>query len=111
MCIGWLTCISQSLRPHFLCRSTTGNTSADRQMPIALVVSTNFKKENTMTDEEMIEAIKKVKGISGMTLNERLYVTGLMTEFDKSKKSDKEKAKRILELLGLDRLSIDKIVK
>jgi hypothetical protein len=39
MFIGWLTCISRSLLPHFLCRSTTGNTSADRQMPIALAVS------------------------------------------------------------------------
>lgn len=64
-----------------------------------------------MTEEEIIAAIKMVKGISGMTVNERLYVTGLMPEFDKSKKSDKEKAKRILELLGVDRLSIDKIVK
>ena len=64
-----------------------------------------------MTEEEIIAAIKMVKGINGMTVNERLYVTGLMPEFDKSKKSDKEKAKRILELLGVDRLSIDKIVK
>ena len=64
-----------------------------------------------MTEVEIIEAIKKVKGIPGMTVNERLFATGLMPEFDKSKKSDKEKAKRILELLGVDRPSIDKIVK
>lgn len=64
-----------------------------------------------MTEEEIIEAIKKVNGISGMTVNERLYVTGLMPEFDKCRKSDKEKAKRILELLRVDKPSIDKIVK
>ena len=64
-----------------------------------------------MTEEEILDAIKKVKGISGMTVNERLYVTGLMPEFDKCKKSDKEKAKWILELLQVDGLSIDKIVK
>jgi len=64
-----------------------------------------------MTEEEMIAAIKKVNGISGMTVNERLYVTGLMPEFDKCRKSDKEKAKRILELLRVDKPSIDKIVK
>ena len=64
-----------------------------------------------MTEEEIIEAIRKVNGISGMTVNERLYVTGLMPEFDKSRKIDKEKAKTILELLRVDRNSIDKIVK
>jgi len=46
-----------------------------------------------------------------MNVNDRIYVTELMKEFDKCLKSDKEKAKRILELLQVDRLSIDKIVK
>lgn len=64
-----------------------------------------------MTEDEMIEAIKKLNGISGMTVNERLYVTGLMPEFDKSRKSDKEKAKRILELLRVDSVSIDAILR
>lgn len=64
-----------------------------------------------MTDEKIIEVINKVDGIRGMTVNERLYVTGLMKEFDKSLKSNKEKAKRILELLHVDKPSIDKIVK
>ena len=64
-----------------------------------------------MTEDEIIEAIKKVNGISGMTVNERLYVTGLMPEFDKYRKSDKEKAKRILELLRVDSVSIDAILK
>jgi len=64
-----------------------------------------------MTEEEMIEAIKKVNGISGMTVNERLYVTGLMPEFDKYRKTDKEKAKRILELLHVDIVSIDAILR
>ena len=38
MRIGWLTCIPAVLRPHFLCRFTTGNSPANRQMPIASVV-------------------------------------------------------------------------
>ena len=63
-----------------------------------------------MTEEEIIKAIKKVNGISGMTVNERLYVTGLMPEFDKCRESDKEKAKRILELLRIDKSSIDRII-
>ncbi len=64
-----------------------------------------------MTDEKIIEAINKVDRLGGMTVNERLHVTGLMKEFDKSLKSDKEKAKRILELLQVDKVSVDAIIK
>ena len=45
-----------------------------------------------------------------MTVNERLYVCGLMDEFDKALIADKTKAKKILELLGVDKPSIEKIV-
>jgi cellulose synthase/poly-beta-1,6-N-acetylglucosamine synthase-like glycosyltransferase len=56
---------------------------------------------NNMSDEEIKEAVSKVEGLSGMTVNERLWVSGLMDEFDKAKKKDKDKAMRILELLKL----------
>ena len=45
-----------------------------------------------------------------MTVNERLFVCGLMREFDKALISDKGKTKKILELLGVDKQSIEKIV-
>jgi hypothetical protein len=45
-----------------------------------------------------------------MTVNERLYVCGLMDESDKELIVDKDKAKKILELLGIDKPSIEKIV-
>jgi hypothetical protein len=64
-----------------------------------------------MTEEKIIDAINKVDGFGGMTVNERLYVTGLLKEFDKSLKSDREKAKKILELLKVDRVSIDAILR
>ena len=64
-----------------------------------------------MTDEEMIDAVKKVDGLEGMTVNERLFVSGLMDEFDKARKTDKTKARRILELLQVDEPSIDKIIR
>ena len=64
-----------------------------------------------MTDEEMIKAVEQVDGIVGMTVNERLYESGLMKEFDKALKVDKVKARRILELLKVDRPSIENIVK
>lgn len=65
------------------------------------------EKKNKMTEKKIIAAINKIDGLGGMTVNERLYVTGLLKEFDKSLKSDKEKAKRILELLQVDGVSID----
>jgi len=64
-----------------------------------------------MTDEKIKNAISKVDELGGMTVNERLYVTGLLDLFDKSLKNDKNKAKRILEMLNVDKGSIDKIVK
>lgn len=64
-----------------------------------------------MTEEEINDRISKVEGINGMTVNERLFVSGLMDKYDKLKWSDKPKAKRILELLGVDEPSVNKIVK
>ena len=63
-----------------------------------------------MSEQEIIKAISKVEGIGGMTVNERLYVCGLMDEFDNALIKDKNKEKKILELLGVDKPSIDKIV-
>ena len=45
-----------------------------------------------------------------MTVNERLYACGLIDEFDKAQIDDKDKAKKILKLLGVDKPSIEKIV-
>ena len=45
MFIGWLTCTQRVLRPHSLCRFTTANAPANRQMPIASVVSGKCKKK------------------------------------------------------------------
>ena len=45
MFIGWLTCIPAVLLPHSLCRSTTANAPANRQMHIASVVMRHSKKK------------------------------------------------------------------
>lgn len=63
-----------------------------------------------MTKEEILEKVKKVKGLGGMTTNERLYLTGLMDTFDKAKRRDKKLAQFILESIGVDKPSIDKIL-
>ena len=45
-----------------------------------------------------------------MTVNERLYTSGLMDEFDTSRQSNKRRAMEILQDLNVDDLSIDKIL-
>jgi hypothetical protein len=59
-----------------------------------------------VTDSWTVEKINKIEGIGGMTVNERLYVSGLMDEFDKCKIHDKTRAKQILRWLRVDEPSI-----
>ncbi|PPK95801.1 hypothetical protein LY01_01394 [Nonlabens xylanidelens] len=63
-----------------------------------------------MTLETIYEKASGIIGIDGMTVNERLYVSGLMDIFDQAKKNDKDLAKTILKALKVDLKSIDKIV-
>lgn len=49
--------------------------------------------------------------LSAMTVNERLFVTGLIDEFDKVKKKDKKRATEILQEIYVDSKSIQKILK
>jgi hypothetical protein len=63
-----------------------------------------------MTEQEIIIEINKVEGLGGMTVNERLFACGLMDEFDEALINDKNKARKILELLRVDNPSIEKIV-
>ena len=64
-----------------------------------------------MTKEEIYEKANSVIGIQGMTGNERLCESGLLDEFDKAKKKDKDKARTILKALKFDELSISRIIK
>jgi hypothetical protein len=50
------------------------------------------------------------RSYAGMTVNERLWESGLMKEFDQVKKSNKQRAIEILQQLGVDKLSIHKIL-
>lgn len=64
-----------------------------------------------MTKDEIYNKANSVVGLGGMTVNERLYVSGLMDLFDKVKKKDKDLAKTILEAIRVDQPSIKKILK
>ena len=69
-----------------------------------------FSKLTMMTKEDILVKVKKVDGLGGMTVNERLYVTGLIDTFDKAKEKDKELARYILKAIKVDKPSIDKIL-
>jgi hypothetical protein len=64
-----------------------------------------------MTDSEIIQAVERAGELRGMTVNERLFNTGLMEEFDFAKKYNKPKARRILQLIGVDEPSINEIMR
>jgi hypothetical protein len=61
--------------------------------------------------KRVMDGTSKMVGIQGMTVNERLYASGLMELFDEIKKTNKEYAQYILKSLKVDKESIEKILK
>ncbi len=66
-----------------------------------------FKK---IKDSWTFEQINKIEGLGGMTVNERLHISGLMDEFDICRTKDKSRAKQILHWLRVDEPSIEQII-
>jgi hypothetical protein len=62
-------------------------------------------------EELTIEKVRNLGGLAGMSVNERLFTSGLMDEFDKTKKKNKTRAAQILRILRVDEPSIKKILK
>jgi len=62
-------------------------------------------------EEEIISRINQIEGLGGMTVNERLYASGLYDEFYLVIKIDKPKARKILTWLKVDEPSIELIIK
>ena len=63
-----------------------------------------------LIDKQTFLRIQNIVGLSGMTVNERLWESGLMDEFDRAQKKDKMRAREILRWLRVDESSIKKIV-
>jgi hypothetical protein len=63
-----------------------------------------------MHKDKIIEKATSIKGLGGMTVNERLYASGLIDLFDQSKSEDKETARFILIALKVDKDSIKKVL-
>lgn len=61
-------------------------------------------------DEYIQKKIAAIDGLGGMTVNERLYISGLMNEFNTALLKDKAWARQILTLLNVDELSINTII-
>ena len=73
----------------------------------------NKRNEWHELQRKIITALEKpeLKEIESMTVNERLFISGLLDDFDKYRESDKDFAEFILEKLKVDRIAIKKILK
>jgi hypothetical protein len=71
-----------------------------------------YGKFQTLIDNKWvdIDSNDRYNSLDGLTGNERLFVTGLIYEFDRAKKNDKTKARQILMALEFDEKSIERIV-
>jgi hypothetical protein len=58
-----------------------------------------------------IGTFNQLQSFDAMTVNERLFTSGLMDDFDRSKINEKIKTKQILRSLKVDEPSIEIIIK
>ena len=63
-----------------------------------------------MEIDEIYKRANKVVDLTGMTVNERLWASGLMKTFDEARNHNKDLAKTILLALKVDATSINKIL-
>ncbi len=61
--------------------------------------------------QQIFEKVSAVDTLAGMTVNERLYVTGLFDLFDKYRSTNERFARHILSVLEVSSSDIDKILK
>ena len=79
----------------------------------AIIERINTRKEWFDLQSKILVALEKpeLHGVGSMTVNERLYASGLIEDLDKYKKSNKKFARFILERLKVDHGSIEEILR
>ena len=61
-------------------------------------------------EQQTIQNVSNIEGLGGMTVNERLYVSGYMDEFENARRNNKSRAAQILRILRVDEPSIKRIL-
>lgn len=71
-----------------------------------------YGKFETLINKRWVDVSlsEKFQSVSGLTGNERLFITGLVDEFDNAKRDNKSKARKILKALDFDEKSIQRIL-
>lgn len=62
------------------------------------------------SDKAIVKKIESIEGLGGMTVNERLWVSGLMNDFESALLHDEARARQILVWLKVDEPSINMII-
>lgn len=62
------------------------------------------------SDKATIKTIESIEGLGGMTVNERLWASGLTGEFETALLHGKIRARKILTWLKVDELSINVMI-
>ena len=65
-----------------------------------------FKK----SDKAIVKKIESIEGLGGMTVNERLWVSGLWDDFESAMLNNEPRARQILTWIKVDEPSINTIV-
>lgn len=104
--------INESINPENLSKADYRMRDIHGDKDSEIITRIRRRQEWRELQQKIMRALERpeLNGIVGMTVNERLYVSGLMDDFDKYKKSNQQFARFILERLKVDPSSIEKIL-
>lgn len=80
-------------------------------LTIGLLMAKKLERRSRSPSINLTEPISAIRGLEGMTVNERLHVSKLDKQFYEALKKDHVEARRILTLVGVDSASIEVILR